>query len=529
MLNIESKLKNFIQTEKAKATSENRPPVNHEKETDRLFLEYMKDYANKKQNKDPSLKNIPRFFNKNMLEKEEFSIQNLIKKQARSRFLHHKTCETLGKDDLEALWEEVKKHYSPPLDQTERINYDSFLRIAKSLPDKCRHFFSASSFLKFDRDEYGRIDALSFFHSIVRKVSLYQTRIQLSLFDSYGNGYLTESDLENFIQEQIIPSTANLSSVSGSDFMPYYLLIATRKFFFFLDPKKLGKIFIKDILTSPILSDLYDLRIQTSEAEFLNNWFSVENAQKIYKSFTQLDEDKNNLLSVEELTKMNIGYTDLFLKRVMEVLSSQKLNFQLDFRRFIDFMLITQNRKTIQSMTFVFKCLDIFNQGKLDSLTINMFFKEIRAKLMEIDSSSESDIRVEDVKDEIFDMSRPLDAGFITFQDLLNTGQGDVIMSLLVDFRAFFNYDQREYANQFNGNDDDTVFSPEFPEGQYDNLMEELDHPMAPGVSPENEVKTVPRTFINMKGEMPQEGDKTVDKPRLNMKPDLNPKPNITN
>lgn len=54
------------------------------------------------------------------------------------------------------------------------------------LPPKCRHFFSASTFLKFDRDEFGRIDILSFFHCIVRKVNLFQTRIQISLYDSIG-------------------------------------------------------------------------------------------------------------------------------------------------------------------------------------------------------------------------------------------------------------------------------------------------------------------------------------------------------
>jgi serine/threonine-protein phosphatase 2A regulatory subunit B'' len=71
------------------------------------------------------------------------------------------------------------------------------------LPIKCRHFFSASTFLKFDRDEYGRIDIIAFFHSIVRKVNLFQTRIQISLYDSIGNGYLREKDLENYIFELI--------------------------------------------------------------------------------------------------------------------------------------------------------------------------------------------------------------------------------------------------------------------------------------------------------------------------------------
>lgn len=486
MKNWAESLRKFTQEQKSKASvKENDRPHNiqqnnntkphfkgsSEKETDRLFLNYMEQYRKKQEARDASLKRVPRFFDAKLLEKDVYSVQNLIKKQARSRFLHHKTCETLGKDDLEALWEEVKRQYSAPADGTERINYDSFLRIAKSLPDKCRHFFSASSFLKFDRDEYGRIDALSFFHSIVRKVSLYQTRIQLSLFDTYGNGYLTERDLENFIQEQILPSTANLSGVTR-EFLPYYLLIATRKFFFFLDPRRTGKIFIKDILTSPILSDLYDLRIQTSEAEFLNNWFSLQNTQKIFASFSQLDHDGDGRLGLRELSHMKIGYTDLFLRRVLYQLSDAALDYRLDFRRFIDFMLITQNRKTVQSMGFVFRCLDVFNRDRLDAMSISHFFKAIKVRLVQVDPSSEAEIRVEDVKDEVFDMARPADPNFITFADLLASGQGDVIMSLLVDFRAFFEYDQREYANQMNYDDGDSVMPPDFPD--YDNLLGEL-------------------------------------------------------
>ena len=223
---------------------------------------------------------------------------------------------------------------------------------------------------------------------------------------------------------------------------------------------------------------------------------------------------------------MKIGYTDLFLRRVMEVLSCQKLNYQLDFRRFIDFMLITQNRKTIQSMTFVFKCLDIFDQGKLDTLTLNIFFKEIKAKLVQIDPSSESEIRVEDVKDEIFDMAKPQTLNTITFQDLLRTGQGDVIMSLLVDFRAFFDYDQREYVNQLHANDEDSVFAPEFNDGQYDNLMDELDHPVELDHTPQGMIRDqgddIPRSSLNMKGEVTQEPVRFSDKPGLNMKPVIN-------
>ncbi len=39
----------------------------------------------------------------------------------------------------------------------------------------------------------------SFFHSIVRKNNLFQTRIHISLYDTCGNGYLNEANLKDYI------------------------------------------------------------------------------------------------------------------------------------------------------------------------------------------------------------------------------------------------------------------------------------------------------------------------------------------
>jgi len=54
---------------------------------------------------------------------------------------------------------------------------------------------------------------------------------------------------------------------------------------------------------------------------------------------------------------------------------------------------------------------------------------------------------VEDVKDEIFDMAKPQVPHAITLQDLISCGQGDIIVSMLIDAKAFYDYDQRESGN----------------------------------------------------------------------------------
>jgi len=98
----------------------------------------------------------------------------------------------------------------------------------------------------------------SFFHSIVRKNNLFQTRIHISLYDTAGNGYLTESNLFEYISE-LIPTFVHLKGID-ENFKEKYILAAIRKFFFFLDPKRTGRIYIKDMLTSTILAELYELR-----------------------------------------------------------------------------------------------------------------------------------------------------------------------------------------------------------------------------------------------------------------------------
>ena len=64
--------------------------------------------------------------------------------------------------------------------------------------------------------------------------------------------------MELYIND-IIPTFPNLKNLEES-YMRYYIISAVRKFFFFLDPKRTGRIYIKDMLTSPMLAELYELR-----------------------------------------------------------------------------------------------------------------------------------------------------------------------------------------------------------------------------------------------------------------------------
>ena len=118
------------------------------------------------------------------------------------------------------------------------------LQVKDQVSPKCKDYFSAITFSKlYKKDPHGRIAIVEFFHYVMRKVWLQQSRIGLSLYDISGLGYLREADLENYILE-MIPTLPQLEGLEKS-FYSFYVCTAVRKFFFFLDPLRTGKIKIQ--------------------------------------------------------------------------------------------------------------------------------------------------------------------------------------------------------------------------------------------------------------------------------------------
>ncbi|RKO87629.1 hypothetical protein BDK51DRAFT_45529, partial [Blyttiomyces helicus] len=145
---------------------------------------------------------------------------------------------------------------SPP----QKISYKAFSALAPTLPARFHPYLSPAIFLRFPRDANDPascISTLPFFNFVLRKVSLLTARVELAEFDGDHDGALTEEELEDYIRA-LLPSL-HLRNVTPA-FHKYYLCTAVRKFTFFLDPMRRGKLPILTILLSPILNELLELR-----------------------------------------------------------------------------------------------------------------------------------------------------------------------------------------------------------------------------------------------------------------------------
>ncbi|GFU22818.1 hypothetical protein NPIL_341091 [Nephila pilipes] len=382
---------------------------------------------------------IPRFYYK--IPFEEGSVRQKLREEARAVFIERKNKELLDNEDLKELWMLLEENLSAPLTKEDHmINYSDFKKVSSKCDEKFKSYFSARIFAKLlQNDKHGRISIRHFFNYVMRKVWLHQTRIGLSFYDLAGQGYLREIELESYILE-LIPTLPQLDGLERS-FHSFYVCTAVRKFFFFLDPFRTNKIKIQNILACSFLDDLLELRDETLPKDVQEaNWFSAPSALHVYGQYLNLDTDHNGMLSKEELSRYGTGtLTSTFIERVFqECLTYDR---EMDYKTYLDFVLAMENRKEPQALLYFFKLLDIEQKNYLSVFDLNYFFRAIQEQMK---AHGQEPVLFEDVKDEIFDMIKPSDPSKVTLSDLILCGQGDTVVSILIDLNGFWTYENRE-------------------------------------------------------------------------------------
>ena len=196
----------------------------------------------------------------------------------------------------------------------------------------------------------------------------------------------------------------------------------------------------KKNINSNILTEFLEMsETNHTPAELANNWFSLQNFWNIYRKYVELDKDKNGMLSKEELIKYGPGLTSIFIDRIFE--EYQKYENAIDFKQFIDFVLAMENRKDPASIQFIWRAIDVYHKNAVDTFVINMFYRAVIKKLYNRDRG---EYRIDDIKDEIWDMIGPKNPNYITLEDVLKSSYRDQVLSLLIDAKAFYQHDQKE-------------------------------------------------------------------------------------
>ncbi|KAJ4460405.1 putative Serine/threonine-protein phosphatase 2A regulatory subunit B'' subunit gamma [Paratrimastix pyriformis] len=407
---------------------------------DALFQKYYAKYS-RAPPEDESFKRIPRFFKK---KENSNPIHAMLRRGARARFLQRKSEEILTTEELDELYQALSNRATFDDQKIGRLNFDDFQAVGAKMPPKARAFFTATLFLQFERDEYGRINILNFFDYCMRKGTLLQAHIELSAYDVVGDGYLREQDMDVWVSN-LIPTLAQLRGIDET-FLPFYICTVVRKFFFFLDPMHRERIGIKKLILSPYLLELFELRDETvPETRLMSNWFSFQSTLRAYQDYLHLDIDQDGMLSREELQHFRADLdgsdclTPVFVERVFQEFHTW--GGLMDYKTFLTFILTVDYRKSHQSLRNYWLCLDMDHRGYITDDELSYFFNDIVRMMV---ARGEQPIPTKDVIVEIFDMIHPVNPDRITFDDLVKCRNGDTVVGMLTDLRAFLDYETRE-------------------------------------------------------------------------------------
>ncbi|GMI02998.1 hypothetical protein TrVE_jg9726 [Triparma verrucosa] len=384
----------------------------------------------------------------------ENPLQARVRQIAKAKFLAAKESSLLNFEELAAVESLLNKSgQRDNVNSTEPVmlTYEDFCALRPQVPKRALRYMSPAFFLSFNPDSSGHISATAFFKRLCSSICIAKTRITLQFYDQSNRGTLRETDVENYIFNLIpdLPPLANMSTA----FHPFYVFTATRRFMFFLDPKRTGSIPIKRLVTSSIMEELLELGMEGKEAS--TNWFSSENSLRVYSQYLELDKDQNGLLSKTELQnytgsdRQPVRLTPAFIDRIFDEITTyqtstnpneKKGTGEMDYKTFLDFVLAMENKKSKEGLRYFWRLLS-FGKDYLDSFAINYFFRDIVQILS--DNNIEA-ARLSDVKDEIFDMVKPQDQLRITLNDLIRSGCGDTVVEMLIDINGFWAYDNRE-------------------------------------------------------------------------------------
>uniref|UniRef100_F1KRN3 Serine/threonine-protein phosphatase 2A regulatory subunit B'' subunit gamma n=1 Tax=Ascaris suum TaxID=6253 RepID=F1KRN3_ASCSU len=388
-----------------------------------------------------------------------------LREEARNRLLQFETEKIPSDEEIDAFCDVLKQNHSPPLSEgVEMIRYDAYRKALRDCSPLIRTFIPPTTFMCLQsmnsHDPYGRVPVNSIDTYLRLRKDKMNKIIALSYYDSSGKGFLTDDDLTEYISEEYISRSPSLCMLEacGSYGRNYYLTMAVRKFFFFLDPMHHRRIRIIDVVSSGFLEELesvvnapeiIDEEDKSSEcvsstlkSDEPPNWFSKANCQQVADLYLQLDSDGNGLLSFAEMSDFR-HVTNAFMQRVFEVHQSYE-NSEIDLRGFCDLLLAMNYKDDPVALTYYFRALDVNEDGYLDSSDLAFFYSDLADLYNEYVDGFLPTPLFDDIKSEIFDICRPKDPLRISLKDLIACGKGGTIVGMLTDLDCLWKYENRD-------------------------------------------------------------------------------------
>ncbi|KAK6057724.1 hypothetical protein COOONC_04720, partial [Cooperia oncophora] len=259
--------------------------------------------------------------------------------------------------------------------------------------------------------------------------------------------YITTNEFLDLVMAEI---SNKLSWESGMKDCPfYYAVFIERCVFFQLDPQRTGKISILELASTGLLDDLFEVLSQ-QERDPADNSCSAS-----VQSVDFGDSWSSSVLVIEMVLEWclskNVVHIEMEQLRLCSWRGCLPIKFcmvtshhtRMDFRGFVDLDAAITSKNQPASIRWLFRMLDLRDDGVLDRGEIKMMVQSMLENLSAMENWAVN-FKADDIVDEIIDMINPAEPNRIVVDDVLACNMAETALGILVDYDAFLKYENRE-------------------------------------------------------------------------------------
>ncbi|RNF06999.1 protein phosphatase 2 (formerly 2A), regulatory subunit B [Trypanosoma rangeli] len=310
---------------------------------------------------------------------------------------------------------------------------------------------SVQLYLSCPRSPAGGVEVVHIYQRFAKQVFLVKCEAELIMWDTNNDGCLVEEEMESYVRD-LVPRIEVLREIT-EEMLPFYCCAVSRRIFWGLDPGSRGFIRIDALLQNPVMDEWVSLQLMREEQP--RNWFSAAITSNLYDKFLYLDTSNRGTLNADDMKRYKKGLptvmddglppgvgplSSLFIDRFFET-NVTMAKAELDFRKFVDFVVAVEFLPSCQKPLFFWNILDIEGSGYLKPVHVNHFFRETHAKL--VAAGLEVPSR-ETVVQEAFDLISTAEPLCISREEFINAPQAGLFVALLIDCLSFWTYENRE-------------------------------------------------------------------------------------
>lgn len=302
----------------------------------------------------------------------------------------------------------------------------------------------------------------------------------VSLLASNGRSYLTEDDFDVLVQD-VVDRHPGLSFLqSAPEFHARYVETVIGRIFYCLDRNWSSKITAADLRRSNFLQTLVLLE-EEDDINQVTDYFSYEHFYVIYCKFWELDTDHDLIIDAEDLAKhSDHALTAKVVQRIMSGVVTRNKSTplgKLSYQDFVWFLLSEEDKTTVKSVEYWFRCLDLDGDGALSLYEIEHFYDEVCDRLQEM--SVECLSKVNTIC-QVLDMINPREPDKITLQDLKRSKMTPIFLNTLVNVDKYLEYEQRDVVATATSKEENELVSmsdwDKYAAEQYDILLAEEEY-----------------------------------------------------